>query len=554
MKPNIFMSYSRRETGFVDDLTDRLEKAGFNIWLDYRRLIPGTPWAGQIDKGLKEADVVLLVVSKDSIASQFVELEWRHVLHETHKRIILAIFEAVDLPPELEQFEWVDFRGSYEAGLKELIEQLNSPVQESHPAPETGFKMPPVVWVTAALAAVAGYLSLFTAYTVLLPWILIPFSWRVLKRNFNYSQTQTALWLLPVAYYYSALLLYEVGLIDITFDASVMTFQVAAWYFMAIQFVVVLLVCAALLLLLRSPAMQRWGKPEATMPKFANLYKPNEPRPRSVRFWIDYAPQDAHVAKEFSKGLFKYGHSLEADIKSAEVVFVLISRFKTDTEADPQHQAVFPVLVQTAELSEKLSHVQWIDFRKGVRNVDAIAQLLPQPEKMLTALGVRPASGVQIVLPGIISALVLFFTIFIVLDAGMFFVYILQLWYMDGGIILTKAPQPFLVYAVLMIPANGIAYFAIKALTERRGWLASIGMMFLAQMVLSGLVLWQTFQSQYIDFAYAELGITNPVFGIMALLLAYTWFGIFFLDVAAIFRFGDLRRWFPSAGRIKKGL
>ncbi len=73
-------------------------------------------------------------------------------------------------------------------------------------------------------------------------------------------------------------------------------------------------------------------------------------------------------------------------------------------------------------------------------------------------------------------------------------------------------------------------------------------------MVLSGLVLWQTFQSQYIDFAYAELGITNPVFGIMALLLAYTWFGIFFLDVAALFRFGDLRRWFPSAGRIKKGL
>ena len=51
MKPNIFMSYSRRETGFVDDLTYRLEKAGFNVWLDFRRLIPGTPWAGQIDQG-----------------------------------------------------------------------------------------------------------------------------------------------------------------------------------------------------------------------------------------------------------------------------------------------------------------------------------------------------------------------------------------------------------------------------------------------------------------------------------------------------------------------
>src|SRR5262249_31720185 len=116
MTPNIFMSYSRREVGFVDDLTHQLELAGFNVWLDYRQLIPGTPWAAQIHKGLQEADVILLVVSKESIASKYVELEWRHVLTEKNKRILLAIFEAVDLPHELEKYEWVDFRGNYEAG------------------------------------------------------------------------------------------------------------------------------------------------------------------------------------------------------------------------------------------------------------------------------------------------------------------------------------------------------------------------------------------------------------------------------------------------------
>ena len=91
MAANIFMSYSRREVGFVDDLTHRLETAGFNVWLDYRKLIPGTPWAEQIEKGLKDAEVILLVVSKESIASKYVELEWRHVLDQKHKRIILAI-------------------------------------------------------------------------------------------------------------------------------------------------------------------------------------------------------------------------------------------------------------------------------------------------------------------------------------------------------------------------------------------------------------------------------------------------------------------------------
>ena len=60
-------------------------------------MIPGSPWNVQIDKGLTEADTVLLVVSKAAIASEYVALEWRHFL-ETKKRVILLIFEAVDLP------------------------------------------------------------------------------------------------------------------------------------------------------------------------------------------------------------------------------------------------------------------------------------------------------------------------------------------------------------------------------------------------------------------------------------------------------------------------
>ncbi len=67
--------------------------------------------------------------------------EWHHFL-EAKQRVILLIFEAVDLPKELEKFEWVDFRGSYKAGLKELFSQLKQPIQEEHPVPETGFKAP----------------------------------------------------------------------------------------------------------------------------------------------------------------------------------------------------------------------------------------------------------------------------------------------------------------------------------------------------------------------------------------------------------------------------
>ena len=59
MSNSIFMSYSRRELGFVDDLVSDLEDRKYHVWLDYRVLIPGSPWAEQIAKGLKDADTAI---------------------------------------------------------------------------------------------------------------------------------------------------------------------------------------------------------------------------------------------------------------------------------------------------------------------------------------------------------------------------------------------------------------------------------------------------------------------------------------------------------------
>lgn len=270
--------------GFVDDLTYQLEKAGFDIWLDYRNLVPGMPWATQIDKGLNEADLILLVVAKESIASPYVELEWRHAL-EHNKRVVLALFEAVALPPELQTLEWVDFRGGYKSALRDLISRLNSPQPNEQPAPQSGFRAPFVILLTTALALLSGVVSLFSFYIVLLPWVLVPFAWRVLKRNFDYAQAQTALWLLPIGSLFGGAVLESSMIIDDNVD-TIFTRVVYMQFFSSIPLSI------ALLLLLRSSALQRWGRPEANAPKFANPYKPNNPNPRPVRFYIDHAPQD----------------------------------------------------------------------------------------------------------------------------------------------------------------------------------------------------------------------------------------------------------------------
>ena len=554
MTPNIFMSYSRRETGFVDDLTHRLEKAGFNVWLDYRRLIPGTPWAGQIQKGLQEAEVVLLVVSKDSIASQYVELEWRHVLNEKNKRIILVIFEAVTLPDELKKYEWVDFRGSYEAGIKELISQLNQPIQETQAPPESGFKAPFIVWVSILLSAIAGVYSLLSFWSVLLPLILVPLAWQVYKRNYNFSRVQTALWMSPLLNLLGLLLFSELGY----FNAEGENFAV---YYFRINPLLGVLVnilqwlpysAFVLIFLFRSASMQRWGKPEANMPKFANPYRPKNPNPRPVKFFIDHAEQDSVIAKDISNKLIQYGHLQEADIKSAESVLVLISRFNTDTTADPEHQIVFPVLVQTAQPSEKLSHVQWIDYRKGLKNLDALAQLLPDPTLLLTALGTRPTNGTQIVMPNIFSRVVNFLTFILLLNVSTFFIYILELW--ANGLGYIQQYEPAFIFsnlaqtALAVLVACGLGFFIIKSVTERRGLFASIPPFFAGLFGLFLILMYQYTLADYMTTLFEDYGETE-IYGFITIPYLFLIFGGIVLLIMIFFNWKELRRWFPKKGK-----
>ncbi|HEX5808555.1 MAG TPA: toll/interleukin-1 receptor domain-containing protein [Anaerolineales bacterium] len=474
MTKNIFMSYSRREVGFIDDLVRNLEQTGYDVWLDYCSLVPGRPWQDQIYQGIQNADVILLVVSKASLSSQNVEVEWRHVI-EQNKRVILLVFEAVDLPTELEKYEWVDFRGSYKAGLKELLSQLEQPVVEEHPVPETGFKVPMIVWAAAILSAIVAIYSLSAFWTLFIPWLLFLLPYRIFKRNFNFTQVQAALLILPVALFMTGMTITdEVKLNSVTS-----------------AFCVSLPLIGILVFILRSPAMQRWGKEQATMPRFANPYVPNNPNPQPVSFFVDYAPEDRKVADEMIDVLKKYGHVQAAQLPEAQSVLVLLSRYKGNSSADPEKQVVFPIILQTnRDISKDLSKVQWVDLRPGVRKLDAIAQLLPEPAKLLKALGNRPR-GNQLVLPAPIMAMMYFLVVLGIFALGSFFQFFFGLAASDissdtFGNAFGPALFPFL-FILLFI---GILLFSMaRSLVQRRGRLASFRNFTIALAVLGFLLL-----------------------------------------------------------------
>lgn len=528
MKPNLFISYSRREVPFVNNLVDDLEDHDFNVWLDYRSLIPGTPWAGQIDQGIAELDVILLVVSKAAMDSKYVAMEWKQVL-ELDKRVVLLIFETVELPEQLACFEWVDFRGNYKKGLEELGLHLQQEEDDEYPAPQTGFKVPAMIWIAAILSVIVALFSLGAIWTIFIPYLLIPLPYRIFKRDFNFTQVQAALVMLPVALYMTSIYVESDELIDMTLSLL----------YASLPFAV------ALFFVLRSPSMQRWGKPVATLPKFANRYQPDDVQPEPVPFYVDYAPQDRVLAEDLAEALEKVGHPQVQQADQADAVFAVISRFKTTTQADPQKQVVYPVILQTSDdLDENLSKVQWIDFRGGVRNLDALAQLLPDPARLLKALGIRPM-GNQLILPPIIQYLIYFILALAIFTVGSWLPYIIQ--FLPDILDYSDADNALIMLVVNLILFVAISVFMTRVTIQRRQPWASHLNMFIAMLGLGALIVWQYLINDAVLEAFGVFDNEDDFRGFSADFPQQIYVvGNFLMLLFVLWKRTDMRRWFPA--------
>jgi internalin A len=104
----LFYSYSHKDEEHQAELEIHLtllkRKGLLETWND-REITPGQEWAGEIDKALERADIILLLISSDFIASNYCyEIEMKRALerHETKEaRVIPIIVRDVnwEIPP-----------------------------------------------------------------------------------------------------------------------------------------------------------------------------------------------------------------------------------------------------------------------------------------------------------------------------------------------------------------------------------------------------------------------------------------------------------------------
>jgi hypothetical protein len=120
----IFISYSRKDEVFALSLEDSLSSVGADYWIDKAHIRAGENWRNAIDKALKLCDVMLLVISPDSVASRHVQEEWQY-FHSKDKPIIPLIYRPAELHYQLESNERIVFHlRPYDKAFAELHRQL----------------------------------------------------------------------------------------------------------------------------------------------------------------------------------------------------------------------------------------------------------------------------------------------------------------------------------------------------------------------------------------------------------------------------------------------
>lgn len=110
----VFLCHAHADRDPVRALYTRLTNDGVDAWLDKEKLLPGQDWELEIKKAVREADVVVVCLSKQFNQAGFRQKEVRLALEVAMEKpegeifIIPARLEECDALESLRHLHWVD--------------------------------------------------------------------------------------------------------------------------------------------------------------------------------------------------------------------------------------------------------------------------------------------------------------------------------------------------------------------------------------------------------------------------------------------------------------
>ena len=120
----VFISYSRLDIEFVEQLVADLRASGFNVWYDLSGLEGGTQWGSEIQKAIENSQFFILVLSPNSLKSKWVQREFLFA-ENCNIKVIPLQYQPCPLPMWLMDLQLIDMQGrNYKSGLARLLKAL----------------------------------------------------------------------------------------------------------------------------------------------------------------------------------------------------------------------------------------------------------------------------------------------------------------------------------------------------------------------------------------------------------------------------------------------
>ena len=121
----VFISYSRKDIAFVDQLAADLKRAGLDVWYDVSGIAGGDRWRSEIENALRTSQFVLVVLSPDAIISEWVEREFLFSSN-LKRKIIPLMYRSCELPLNYVDLNFIDVQGdNYGRNFKILLRALS---------------------------------------------------------------------------------------------------------------------------------------------------------------------------------------------------------------------------------------------------------------------------------------------------------------------------------------------------------------------------------------------------------------------------------------------
>lgn len=120
----VFISYSRKDLDFVNQLAADLKNAGLGVWYDVSGITGGSRWRTEIENALQNSQYVVVVLSPDSITSEWVEREFLFA-SDINLKIIPIMYRQCKLPLNYLNLNYIDVREkNYQNKFPDLLQAL----------------------------------------------------------------------------------------------------------------------------------------------------------------------------------------------------------------------------------------------------------------------------------------------------------------------------------------------------------------------------------------------------------------------------------------------